>query len=540
VFDSDRPIVVPLNSAKSLEDVVVDLTFQAWRCARIPLTCCCGSIRSRWYGDQPFDFQVVPEQSLRDVRRDLPESVVVDASVPHAGVGTQLQSVDGSRISAIALASHPARRRTRSFIGQAARVAAALSRVEAQGASVDDLIVTLLSLPDFVSNEHGIVEALVGAPARRQFLQSVSDQQILAAFLQVGTPQIPELDLQLAMRFHSLWNANILAAAELLNKAIDCPRSAAADVFWDRSVAIVAVGDVRSISRAFPVVAATLVRRTPVLQADPELWIVLGALSIEVVDAILLEDGELSTDALRAVLLSRIDGTAARIVATGKIQVVNLACATAAGDPHRPLAEDWEAVLAQNGSACAKWLADHSEVTSAGAYRIIRSVHPTDPALTRIAIARWREWLVEDAARVVHTGLASFVLSRFWNDSDETIDSLVAHAFMILHSASAESRLTQDDSRRVSTVIADFTRYWDQCWRLRGAYVSRFAKDGRSMTAFLKGLSQPTVLESVLRTWGWGQNEYAWLQRVVAAVVGNEIQVSDEQRHVIDSYQNWY
>lgn len=75
----DLPFFHPVEDSLQLEDMLLALWSQQWPSLRFAFRFCSGAIGVRVSEGSPFDYQIIPLSSIREARREVPASNVMDS-----------------------------------------------------------------------------------------------------------------------------------------------------------------------------------------------------------------------------------------------------------------------------------------------------------------------------------------------------------------------------------------------------------------------------------------------------------------------------
>jgi hypothetical protein len=138
---------------------------------------------------------------------------------------------------------------------------------------------------------------------------------------------------------------------------------------------------------------------------------------------------------------------------------------------------------------------------------------------------------------------AGFLLSRGFQYSDRDALELVAPCFENVHAAARDDspdplsyRTWKSLEREVPTL--SWTRNWDKCERLRQALVGRFIRHSWPKEEFLRCVSRPATLRSVLYSCRDVRDGEEFIRIVAEAVLSGSFKTTEPQKQVIrDSFR---
>jgi hypothetical protein len=79
LYDAPQPPVVLLaKNSRDFEAIVIAIVGQQWASLRTKFRFCTGSISNRSLDNKPFDLQVVPFETAREVNREIPKAAFID------------------------------------------------------------------------------------------------------------------------------------------------------------------------------------------------------------------------------------------------------------------------------------------------------------------------------------------------------------------------------------------------------------------------------------------------------------------------------
>lgn len=553
----DLPLFHPAEDARQLEDIVVALWSQQWPSLRFAFRFCSGAIGVRANAGQPFDYQVIPISSMREVRREVPASSVVASGgwpvAPESPDWLRLASEELRGLSGLLV---------RKFLWEHAgggldgrEAFAPLGELyslwgEARNQS------TLPRLLEVIGRRYPepagasrLKEAVAGKgfPLARSLLAGTSECDVLRAVS--TTPAVAAYDherLGVEERARTLWEGDRKGAEALVGSLIENDLNPIGERVLLSLIRGMSIEDAIRHSDAIPGLVATAVRLNPDHAKSPAVWKGSPEHQRGLFDA--ATEGDVPADIQRAIVLAMLQAgsDAAAERAARKFGAVAVdAVMTWFDESGIPspwdLRDGWRRALAPQTSALLDWLAEREVVRESSEALIADLSNPHSHEVRARGADLWlkvlRDRSVPPTANV-RNRLYAFLLALGFDAPAGHPDELVARSFDTVHGALAENRLGEDSWGWLDDQLPTLAvwRHWDRCERLRRGLAERFIRYEWPVANFFRCAPNRGALEKLLKASNKTDGGSRLLKKIRSAVSDDEILLDPESREVVKRY----
>lgn len=517
----DSPVVLPVFSATTHEQLALAIWNQQWAKLRSTFSFCTGSISSRSLMGRPFDLQLVPANTVREIRRELANAVIVDfASPPSDASATEWLPLALNDL----VEPNPALRRSLREFGPSFECALGgraafepLLQFVMSNASADSHADSLEDLVERIALRFSSLEAarrlkaaLVGADAAltRVLFPDRTEMDVLTVMATTPHPEaFDRSDLQVEKRVTTLWSRHRDQAEQLVDHLLSRNHNVFGEVMLASVLSAVSAADVTTLFGGRPSVLVSAVRRDPTIAMSPGIWTGQPDTQRELFDA---------ATAGREVNSEAIDGiVAAMLAANSEVAVEQLfrrfgdpAVTAVLGWSDRnagaPMGTEWHRGLRRHPGAVLRWLSLKAQPS---VHMLALAAHVLDPhsAETHSAgLDFWQTAIGQDSGLTEETRiqLHSFVLALAFDFSTNQACELTVGTFETVHEAAATKNLSYKAWSRFEQIVPylSVSRNWDHCERLRRGLVDRFVEHDWPVAQFIGCARTQRTLAALVRT----------------------------------------
>jgi hypothetical protein len=559
LYDTPQPPVVLLaENSRDFEAIAFAIISQQWTSLRIKFRFCTGSISNRSMDNRPFDLQVVPFETAREVNREIPKAAFIDPRgwAPPDDEPDWLDVVLRD-LSGDASASY------RHFLGQFARGAfdgrsafaplTELYAVLAGGAMCPSLSSLVNSVASRYPKSRGgrlLKRAVLGyrAPLTRAYFADAAEPDLLHALATARTPEAFDIDsLALEKRVEKLWEGDRAGSLQLINSLIRDDHNSIGERILYLLVRSLTLADATALSFEIPGLLPLMVHLNPATAASPELWRGDGDRQRELFDAATSDKG-LAYDMQRAlvhgILAGGSDAVADRaILKLGPlcVDVVLRWFDDMQGGSPWDISPGWRLALASQPGLLLKWLESASDPREATVALVADLLSPNSRDVISHGGAMWlrpRRQAPGPLQETIRNRFHAFLLTLGFRNPGAGSELLVARSFAVTHRALAGNNLGHDAWiwREGYLPSLSWGRNWDKCERLRRGLAESFIRHDWPADQFLACVADDELLRLILKSAGKVDNGDKLLKRVRRAATGGAISLNRKQTDIINDY----
>lgn len=484
VFEQDRPVIVPADTASQVEPAVFLCWHLLWAAGRRAFSFCTGALNLRSLGGELLDLQVVPKQLPAAVwRRSAASAVILDLRA------ASLQSDDWLRLATFP--SNDSDSGLRGWIERAAGNATGrtalplLTRMyqlaREAGGSPLVLFREVLSDPTIDSGSRKqlltqLFEDLQPyadpsrhpAKWRKQLLEQVATENDLALSKAVVTLLVEQPA--------RLFKESRHEAVKMITFLLRSKLSPAGEQILRESIALVEPSDVPGLCEAYPACASTIVRFNPMLASSTEVWRAAAHDARDLFRS--LAGTNLSEEQTKlivaAAIASNSDGLAEEVVEFGGQLAVDAALDSMRLSPGRRT-HAWRVVLAKRGGEIFTWLSRQGTPVMDSLEVVTWFLDPCTRTHRKAYADLWERALASPSC-VATSRVASFGLALALADRSRA--QLVSKCFQSVYDSLASEGLDQDawNWLRDLSPPSSWWRDWDKCERVAFAVAGTLAR----------------------------------------------------------------
>jgi len=556
-----KPVIIPASGSQLFETLVLGVWSQQWPALRAAFRFCTGSLSNRTFAGQSFDLQVVPHKLLRELQRD--SSAFVFQSIPSEDHSPDESAAwVGVGAADLVEAKGPFREFLWEYTDPGAGQRSLYSKLGELftffQAITDTLSLSGLSeiteriSETFPEAKHGMPLKLAvygRATSPRLWLPFIGEEARLIELAK--TPYWDSFDgvlLGLRERAASFWRTDPTQGKALLLDLLDSSISPLADEVVAGFAEAISVVEACEIAQRRPRLLVALVMRNPRLVASETFWRCNVSMHTyySVLDFLKTDRaaGVPVTTWIPVLLESGQNDLANAVIERFAAEAVNVFLQRAMSKGEEG---NWIPDIAWRGalSTCQRELLAFfgREDYSASNRAMTLFAGLLDAHLEELATYGLRPWLalVKDAIDMVlqfpNADATGFLVSLAFQHSEMDALQLIAPCFEHVHAAARDdspdplSYRTWKSLEREVPVLSR-SKNWDRCERLRQALIGRFVHNAWPKEEFLRCVSRPMTLRSVLYSCREVQGGEDFIRSLAEAVFSDLLNATVPQREV--------
>jgi hypothetical protein len=556
----DRPVFIAAADAQHYESLVLGVWALQWAGLRARFAFCTGAISSRSLGQRAFDLQLVPLNSAREIRRQIPDGVFVDTV--HDSKSSEAPGDEWLRLALSNLTGSKGGRLWRCFVGMAisqehgreafaplAELSLCVSDEELpRFHSVGNLIQAVADR--FPTKDGGrALKSAVAGPApwlARKLIGHVDEHAVLEALATTHTVAAYDAqELSIKARSQRIWAEDPEGAKSLLAFLIRQNHNAIGEALLSGLLDSIDGAAVASLSSVVPGLLATIVRRDPLRAALPSLWTGPDDRQRELFDTATAGQ-ELAVEIRVRIVEAMLDGNSDAVAdkVLRRFGTDAVAMVLAWYDRHsRPtgaaLKRGWIRALAAHPEAVLSWVTSAVKPSGRTLSLAASLLNPHSSKVWLCGIGVWLRWSASPEPELSDYDLLmihGFCLALGFDNPAPQAVELVAQCFDTVHDAVAASRLSYslwelwfDD------VLPSLSwgRNWDKCERLRHGLVRRIVEFKWPATLLSRCTHRPETFERLLNAcWDVNGGKRA-LKELRREAENQTSELSDERRALV-------
>ena len=538
------------------EQFVIAMWSQQWGHLRQRFKFCTGAIANRRTPDEPFDFQLIPISAVRDIKRQVSKSLVIDTtgldeSEPWAtlAVNDLLHGDPKFRRFIIQLGNEASGQRS-DFVQLVQLYRATAKRAPA---SAQELVTAIAILFPRPTEGEFIKRGLLGhidARGELAWKPPLSLADALAAITTTSYFKAFDLKtLRLSDHVLTLIQDNPNAALEIV------------DSILKQDVTPIGRQYINEICEAFLSLRApevmwhsdvihSLLNYEPGLINQPAFWksetghisrsrydavrelIVSGTINLSEVVAAMLNAG---TDEFVSDLMfdfSRGEITAPLLEWTKDKPATTVMA----------ISDRWKEVPALTAKNVMAWLQQQSRPSLSSVVFLANTLDPFAWDVREIGSQLWLKYIDEirsEIDRDIRLQAMSFFLVLGLSNIDRFALKLVIKSFEVVYFAARDTELTEEWWRWLKRLAppVSYGRDWDRCERLRAAILAYFIRYNWPHQGFLECVRDPSLLkeiaEQALRDDGWVVKRSDYIRETAELVGRHKLKASKGQQRVL-------
>lgn len=516
--ETPKPVVVPADSVSLVEPLVLQVWAQQWSSLRAGFRFCTGSLSPRNYMGEPFDLQVVPTRTSRELMRQPStyrivglDSVAEEASGAARWLSfavADLINPAGSEFRAL-LQKYADSSFGRAEYRRFATTVAAINEAKAGDVAGSKLLAILAEVFPKPTEAEGLKCGLLGqgCPKFPPVLPSLSEADRLR--LLVTTEFWSSFDpysLRIRSRASDMWTHEPSEVKELLLAFLRDGTQPFGNEFVRGVADVITATDACELEKENRGVLPVLVSRNSRLAADPNLWRLCPGreLQHELVD-IAVTASESTGLQLESIVRAILDAGADHLATT----LVHCSASTVSAalswfDSYagaRDLSPAWREAIASRTPEVVAWVGEYWPAANKPTLLLVSTVlDPHSDNVRQLGLDPWLR-LIADAPKTAEPEAMAFLLTLGFTEADARAVELVAYAFEPVHNALRRNALRYRSWLYLRQVLPSLTWWndWDNCERLRRGLVRAFVARKWPPEAFIRCSRDPDLYQRVLK-----------------------------------------
>lgn len=507
----EQPVVVLANDSKHFESLVIDIWLEQWPELRANFAFCTGALGARKINSRFFDLQVSPYNSIRQLKRDMPNAAVVDMPNAATSASKHYRWLDLATDDIIRGELSDFRSFTREFGSLAPsgresfRILAELFAmrnfaVHSQN-GVDGLIPQIIRVCE-QEDDWSMVSFLMDNPKILMGFgaQDATTSRIILAVSKGNITLPAELDKIVPRIVESLRNEGpcvpLRLAAELVTTSLNH--------FGETMLnAIVDSSNPQEILKSIPNSKQLLygmVRRKPEFAVSQDLWRLASSAQGDLVDAIVAArpTAPILRDIIQAMLQAGAEPWSVKLFELDSATVIGAALDFFARRPgaNLEIGPAWRRGFGKNQEAVMSWVEAHHQSPLPMLATVIQFINPDFATKSTQHLGIWTDInhrLQKEPSASEFLALRSFLIAIAFSYNSSKLLPLVEDNFRVIHDALAQGKL---DSRMWDVVemhLPSVGFWWDRCERLRRGVIGLMVQNGGNLTNILRSVDEDTL-----------------------------------------------
>ncbi len=537
------PIVMGGNEQAVFETLFMELWAQLWPQARLEFTFSTGSLSARKFDSRPFDVQLAPTNTVREVVRASGATLAHRNDGPtELGPGIQALVADFLSHGLLGLRQFLAEIADASLARKDAGFAAVVHDLLPGGSALKEA--DALNLLQVVADNFPETEQ--AETLKRHCFAAIEHSNILQVdrwiIIQLATQNYGEAfaspTIGLSERMTRLIAQDSSAALDLLLKL----SARSLNQFGEQiALAIISTqseGQILSFLRRNPQFVTTFFKVRPTLAAKSEFWTALDAHSHEILEAVAATKETVTAhlnEVFSALFQAQLDREANHFFSLFGPAAVAAVFAHRGPYPVH-LRDRWTDALAARADLVDSFLNQLETITPevlagiAATYspaRAAKSTFPLDHWLA--ALAAWQPKFAPNSGSTVEA--CSFSLALAFRLDGPKAAELCRLSFQNAHAAAANQTMPYSAWSMLEVVVPriSWLKDWDRCERMQRALIQRFGNNEWPLEYLFRILYQAETFRDFAKTAAYLSDGRRLLDRVVAAIQTGTLSVASEQ-----------
>jgi hypothetical protein len=556
--EADAPVFQPSEHSRHFEDLVLAIWDQQWPALRMCFSFCTGAIENRSIEGRPFDFQVAPGASIREVRREVSGALIIGNSTASYPVrNSDWLSIATNDL--IGASERPLRRFFREhavpgFDGRKAYKPLAelfligtLSHEESNLTSFFDRIGRRYPEPEMAIELKNAVAGMKRVLSQQMFPET-SEADVLRALATMKADNAFNLDL-LAVddRCRALWKEDKEGATRLVSQLIRSDHNANTERILLPVIRGMTVEDAMSLSASIPALVATMLRLNPEAAASTVIWRGHADRQRELFDAA-TGGRETPDDLQRGIVLSMLQAKS-DLVAERAVSRFGSSCVSSVLSwfdssglvSPSDLPDGWRRAIASQTAALLDWLAASKYVREASVALVADLTNPHSNEVHARGAGLWIKPPSEGEIampQIARVRFNVFLLALGFDNPPGGADELVARSFASVHFALSEDSLQYDSWALMEDLLPrlSWLRNWDKCERLRQGLAQRFVLNDWPVPQFFRCAQDRELLGQMLKSCTKVDDGDRFLKKIKQLLRNDALKLGNKEREVVESY----
>lgn len=541
------PIVMVGNEQAIFETLFIELWAQLWPAARLDFTFSTGSLSARKFESRPFDVQLAPPNTVREVVRASGAVLAQREEHPNQdelGPGIQALVADFIRHGPLGLRQFLAEVADAGFLRNEAGRAALVHRLLPGGGTLtEEGAQRLLQVVAENFPTAGQADTL-----KRHCFAAIEQ----SAFQQVDRWIIIQLATQ---NYGEAFASPAIGLSERMTRLINQDAGAALDLFLKLSaqslnrfgeqiaLAIISTqseGQILSFLRRNPQFVSTFVKVRPTLAAKSEFWTALNAHSHEILEAVAatkeMAAGQLN-DVFSALFHAQLDREANHFFSLFGPAAVAAVFIHRGPNPLN-LRDRWIDALTARADLVERFLDQTEAFTPEILAGVSATYSPARAARGNFPIENWTKalsaWQPNFAPNLSSTvETCAFSLALAFQFNGPRAAELCRLSFQNAYAAAANQTMPYSAWSMLETLVPHIFKEWDRCERMRRALIVCFCNDQWPIDYLFRILHNAETLHDFAKTAARLADGRRLLGRVVEALESGSISVDRAQINIL-------
>lgn len=545
----DKPVYLTAPSANCYEDLVLRIWNQQYPKLRRGFLFCTGSLGNRKMYGKPFDLQIIPNASIRQIQREVTNGVFIeqgrtmDLVDPPSWLTTaanDLMKPLDSKLRQFMLLFGADAPEGRGTFSQILDVYTQVFEARPNPPQLSKVITLINKYYPEVQQGSRLKQILLGGSANGPKF----------------SPKFSEIDLlrELAITGHySAFDAETLKVRQRGREVVRHNPAQFKDLIFDLlshevnplgEELIAGMSDAVTANIALELatehqsVLFVITKYNPSIVIEPQIWRESSDRQRELYDFVRpqLESGKLSiTDVIQAMLGVGSDVLAEDVIHQHGLTAVSAVLDFVESSPSSGLSENWEGAMKGKPKDVLKWLASPHQRRTETMALLTKLLDPHSEDVLKLGTRMWlplaRQYANEQGGQT-RSSVMAFLLALGFNNPDVQAPELVAEAFQSVHDAASNETLPYASWRLLMYQAPSLTWWgeWDKCERLRRALVEKFKRFKWNLGFFLDSIKREDTFKEVLRNCS---SEKKFFRLIAREIEQGSISASEAQRRAL-------
>lgn len=557
----EKPVFLPADNSNVYEHLILEFWNAQWPNLQCSFSFCTGSIYSRKLNGNVFDFQVIPINSLEQVKRDNKSGIFLQinklnekTNLPNwVSVAFEVffNKRDEMFLQFMRKYTEDIKPNRTTF----PKIIELYKRIEDTDNQFNPLAILTKTLYELFPKvkEASLLKASIYGSTRKnskRLLNSFSEHDLLGELCTTKFYDMFDEDkLNIDKRAKNIYSLSYDSTQDLILKILESDLNPIGEMFLLSVSEEIGVEDLISLSYLKPGIINLFLQYNPRLALQSIIW---GSQNIEpgeILSAIASSGNltkEIKDDTIKLLLELHKDDVANILIdnfGTESIYRILDWYDLIEWSSEETLGYNWKSAMKRHPAQLLNWLKDSKDANILTVDLIANLLNPNSIEVIQYGSEIWRKYLNKihiSLSEEAQIKVMAFMLTFAFNNPKPDASSLVAEAFQTVHDAVARNQLKYNNWIYLNQILPELPFYinWDKCERLRRTLADKFIEYDWPIEHFLQAVKDNETLHKIARNCSNSSDGINFLKRVLKEAPWDGPLYSDKQRRILIKYTN--
>lgn len=560
----ERPVYIPARDSSNYEKLLLAIWSQQWPSLRASFSFCSGSISNRKLSGKSFDLQIVPSETTRQIKREVPEGIFID-EIKNMSIDSNYPSWVSILQSDLYCAQKSSIRKffghlddkdvsERKDCADLVNIANAIEKMKESASHLSELTAFIAKAYPGRSSAVNLKRKVYGGDGTYNIdLPPIADEFQLLKELST-TEHYSAFDgecLNIRQRAGNLWHTDRCRAQELMSAIL------ATEFTPLGEEVLTGISDKLNLSELIelyqsssPGLFHVALSLNPTLATSPELWSDSNISKNRIIES-LSKSGNITIGTIKDIIVTTLDSginnVAEYLVSAFKKRAVesfldwlDLKAEDSNNERCRyklDFPDEWKYSIEKYPDIILEWLKKRQQLNTKTLIFITTILNPNSNETVRAGTNIWMPLLNNEEIDCDRDYLSVkvFLIALGFNNPDTGAANIVSYCFEEIHEALKRDNLGYKQWALIEKHVPTLSwlSNWDKCERIRRALIDKFINYKWPHQEFLNAIKSNETLQRSLEYCRRSNEGQRFLKNLVKELDSGTLYATEAQKKIV-------